>query len=201
MEFDQRIFLHALYVAFVYAVLAFGATWYRQTVDNMEIRKVHLGEDIYYTYDPLLLLVIAGLFVVFLIFAFLCLFVWNSTILAYVIPLAVLVNIFQISLRTHFQRMNIKTRGIVGRNVFSGKFEALEYSNVLLGEVQRDAFWDLLTLHYATPEKPREIRLFRRRVSHSARDRVIKIVESSTDARIFRNDADGNDADFLKDIS
>ena len=46
MHFDTIIFYHALYVGFAYSMLAFGATYYRQVVDDLNLQEVSLGEDI-----------------------------------------------------------------------------------------------------------------------------------------------------------
>ncbi len=185
-QFDSTILLYAIYVAFVYACLALGATAYRQIVDNLELLKINLGEDIYFLYDPMSFLIVAVLIVVFGILGFLALYIWEPIILAYVIPLAVGVNIVQIALRAHFQRLIVRTGGIVGRNIFNGKLEAVGYEQVLMGEVEREWMWDCVTLHYAHPTDKGQVQRFRRRLSHKSTSRVVTILESSTDAKIFR---------------
>lgn len=200
-NFDKQIFLYALYVAFVYSCLAFGATWYRQVVDNIEIRLIHLGEDRRFAYDPFYLVIVAVLIIVFLIFAALALYVWPARILGYVIPLAVLVNSVQIGIRTHFQRMRIKTQGIIGRNLFNGIFEAVAFSDVQWGEIEEDFLWDTVTVYYTPTGEADTLKKFRRRISRPMGRYLVQVLMSATDAKIFMSKRGDSAGPFSSDTS
>ena len=44
--FQWETFLHGGYVAFVFAVLFFGALAFRQVIDNLEVKRLKMGEDL-----------------------------------------------------------------------------------------------------------------------------------------------------------
>lgn len=116
--FDGRLFLHAFYVGIVYSCLAFGATYYRKIADDLEVRKLSMGEEIYSAYSPLALLGIATFTLLFCIFAVVALLQDTPHLIVYVIPVACAINILQFVIRAKHQRMMIKSKGIVVRYLF-----------------------------------------------------------------------------------
>lgn len=180
-NFDFTIFMHASYVAFAYALVAWGATYYRQFLDDLDVKEaVKMGEDIYFTYDPFGLLLILVLFIFFLTFAILALYVFPLEVRFYVIPLAFLVNIVQLSYRYHRQRLSVKTLGIVGKSVFDSKFRVAPYRAIKKIETERDTLWDVLILHFYDTGNRGELRELHVRLLRSVMPRVLQIVESNT---------------------
>jgi len=118
MHFDTVIFYHALYVGFAYSMLAFGATYYRQVVDDLNLQEVSLGEDIASVeLTPVIWLSVGSFFFVFCIFAVIALIQSEGNIFLYVIPIACAINITQLLMRAHHQRLLIKTQGIIVRHL------------------------------------------------------------------------------------
>lgn len=180
-NFDFTIFMHASYVAFAYALVAWGATYYRQFLDDLNVREaVKMGEDIYIAYDPFGILLILVLFVFFLTFATLALYVFPLEVRFYVIPLAFVVNIVQFAYRYHRQRLLVKTLGIVGRSIFDTRVRVAPYRAIKKIEFEREMLWDILILHFYDTGNRGELRELHVRLSKRTLPRVLHIAESNT---------------------
>lgn len=128
MHFDTIVFLHALYVGFVYSMLAFGATYYRQIVDDIDLEEVRLGEDIFLGFTPVIWLSVGAFFFVFCIFTVISLLQSEGNIFLYIIPIACSINIIQLLWRARNQRLMIKTNGIVIRHLLIEGNIPIEFS-------------------------------------------------------------------------
>lgn len=180
-NFDATIFIHAGYVAFTYALVAWGATYYRQFLDDLDIKEaVRMGEDVYFAYDPLGILIILVLCVFFLTFAALALYVFPLEIRYYVIPLAFAVNIVQLVYRYHRQRLSIKTLGIVGKSVFDSKFRVAPYRAIKRLETQRDLLWNVLVIHFYDTGNRGELMELHVRIFRQPFPRIISFIEANT---------------------
>jgi hypothetical protein len=191
-SFDLLTFYHALYVAFAYSWLAFGATAYRQIIDNFSIkdsRLIKMGEDIYFTYDPLMMVWIAS-FVVLAIVSGMVAFVWMSFphIELYCVPLGFMINIVQLWYRMKQQRLRVRTFGLIGRNIFEEGMRAIAYEHVHLIEVERDPIWSTVTIYYsdeAETEKKTDVKTLKRRILPRSLPKFLAMLEQKTTAKIF----------------
>jgi hypothetical protein len=149
-NFEAIVLWHAIFVALTYAMLAYGASVYRRIVDNIAERSVRLGEDVHFGYDPLVVYCLGVLGVVDIAFVYLVVFIFpEAEVQYYVIPLAMTINITQIAHRMHYQRLQIKTLGLVGKNIFAEDFQLIPFSELYLVEVERDSLWNTVTFHIA----------------------------------------------------
>ena len=71
MYFDKIIFLYALYVAFAYSILAFGATYFREVADREKTLDIDIGETLIYAINASSYVVSIIFLLFFIIFAFL----------------------------------------------------------------------------------------------------------------------------------
>lgn len=180
-NFDVTIFIHAGYVAFTYALVAWGATYYRQFLDDLDVKEaVKMGEDVYFAYDPLGILIILVLCVFFLTFAALALYVFPLEIRYYVIPLAFAVNIVQLLYRYHRQRLVVKTLGIVGKSVFDSKFRVAPYRAIKRLAIERDTLWNVLVLSFYDTGNRGELMELRVRVFKQSFPRIVAFLEAHT---------------------
>ncbi len=157
-NFDRLVLFHAFFVALTYAMLAYGASVYRRIVDNIAERAVRLGEDIHFGYDPFVLYCLGVLFILDLASAYFAVYILpEAEVQYYVIPLALTINITQIAHRMHYQRLQIKTKGLVGKNIFAEDFQIIPYDELYLVEIERDPLWNTVTFYTAhTPTNERK---------------------------------------------
>ena len=120
MYFDKIIFLYALYVAFAYSILAFGAAYFREVADREKTLDIDIGET-------------------FIIFAFLSVLQKSPSVITYVIPLAIFVNTLQILIRASFQKTAICVNGIQLRYMLKGGINRLKYNS--LSKIQIEPFF------------------------------------------------------------
>ncbi|MBS1538393.1 MAG: hypothetical protein JST20_11675 [Bacteroidetes bacterium] len=145
LYFDGRLFLHAIYVGMVYSCLAFGATFYRKIADDLEVRKLNMGEEIYSAYNPLALLGISAFAILFFIFTFVALLRDRPALIIYVLPIACAINIIQFLIRAKHQRVMIKSRGVVIRYLFKEGGIGIGYANLRKIEARKFGFWYRVT--------------------------------------------------------
>lgn len=180
-NFDLTVFVHAGYVAFVYALVAWGGTYYRQFLDDLDMKEApKLGEDIYFAYDPLgvvLLLVLCGFFCTF---AVLALFVFPLEVRYYVIPLAFAVNIVQLVYRYHRQRFIVKTHGLVSRSIFGSRLRLVPYRSIKKVEYLREPFWHVLIVHFYDTGSRSDLVELHRRFSRGTLQTVVRTIEAHT---------------------
>ncbi len=174
--------MHACYVAFVYALVAWGGTVYRQFLDDLDAKEgVRLGEDLYFAYDPLGVSLILVLFVFFCTFAGLALYVFPTEVRFYVIPLAFAVNIVQLGYRYHKQRFIVKTHGLVGKNIYlERRFRVVPYRAIKQVEFLREPLWDVLILHFYESDSKGTLVEMHRRFARNTLKRVLHTIESHT---------------------
>jgi hypothetical protein len=179
-SFDPIIFFHALYVGFTYALLAFGAMYYRQILDNLDTKKVRLGEDLFTFIDPASIAFIIVLCGLFCIFAFIALTREPRT-LFYVIPIAFLINIIQLIFRTQRQRGKVKTEGILIRYMlFISGNAAIRYEDLVCVEVIRELFWFKIIFFTDETEPKAQCRM-----TDTTMQEFLKILETRSDATIM----------------
>jgi len=141
MFFDKVIFLYALYVAFAYGMLAFGATYFRNTLDARSRMAIAIGETLSYIVNPLTYILLGAILVIFCIFAIIALCLSTPTVLAYVFPLALFVNVIQVLYRASEQRSELCTKGLVLRPIFLGETVGIEYENLVRVEITPMMAW------------------------------------------------------------
>jgi hypothetical protein len=186
-NFDPRVLAHACFLAFIYSLLAFGATAYRQFLDTFAAKDVKIGEDLDTAYDPILIAVLGVIVILIGLFTWIAL-AWNEArIELYVVPLSLMINFVQFYYRMHQQRLQIKTLGIVGRNVFEEGWRVVRYDQIHLIEVENDPVWDTVLMYYTEKDGDtgRDAKVFRRRLTHHARREFIPILEARTGAKVF----------------
>ena len=139
--FDWQTFFHAGYVAFVFAVLFFGALAFRQIVDNLEVKRLQLGEDRdSFLQAPTILLLGGAWSVVLVVGPFLYVNI-SPTVYSYALPLILSVQLLQLTMRAFFQRTQVKTRGLVVRSLMFDKVRGLPFSDIVMIRFVQDRFW------------------------------------------------------------
>jgi len=192
-NFDAPTFFHALYVAFAYSCLAFGATAYRQIIDNFSIKDsklVKVGEDISFAYDPLMMVWIGAFAALALLFTFIGFFVMGTPhIEMYCVPLGFLINIVQLWYRMKQQRLRIRTFGLIGRNIFEEGLRAINYDHIHLVEVERDPIWNTVSIYYTELDdtEGKNVKTFRRRMTARTLPKLLAMLQQKTTAKIFDN--------------
>ncbi len=190
-NFDPKVLAYACFLAFIYSLLAFGATAFRQMLDEFAAKEVKLGEDLDTAYDPLMIGILCFIFSLILLFIYIALSWDEARIELYVMPLSLGINFVQFFYRMHQQRLQIKTLGMVGRNIFEEGWRLVRYDLIHLVEVETDPVWDTVILYYTEKEEAtgKEVKEFRRRMTHSMRKELVRTLETRTTAKIFQKDA------------
>jgi hypothetical protein len=177
--FDPLIFFHALYVGLTYALMAFGAMYYRQFHDDTELRKIRLGEDLFTFSDPAARFAVIVLCVLFCIFVLLALTHQPKTLI-YVIPIAIAINIVQMVFRLRRQQGRVKTQGIIVRYMlFQYGCIGISYNDLVCVDIQRELFW--YKLLFFTEETKVKTQC---RMSEKSVNTFIKVVKSRSDCTI-----------------
>ena len=180
MRFDYLIFFHAMYVGLVYGCLAFGALIYRQYHDDRLAHEQRLGEDLYTFPDPGAIGCILGLCGLFCIFALLALSRPQPSIQLYVVPVAIFINIVQMTLRVRWQPIQIQTRGIVIRHLlFRYGLKAIPYKSMSIVEVHDSLLWKKI-FFYTVEETPAA----QCRMPRKLFQEFVRILSSRSDCRI-----------------
>ncbi len=142
----------ALYVTFCTASIGFGALYFRKVVDDLELKKVLLGEELYLLYDPKAFLGIGIFAFFFCIFVFLLSLKQDLTheernmsapgLILMVVPMVLVVNMIQLYLRARWQRLSVRTGGLLIRRMFSEKMVQIRFSQRPLKViVERESLW------------------------------------------------------------
>lgn len=186
-NFDPRVLAYAFFLAFIYALLALGATAYRQILDDFAAKDVKLGEDLDVSYDPFMMVILGGIVMLMALFTWIAL-AWNEArIELYVVPLCLLINFMQFYYRMYQQRLQIKTLGLVGRTIFEENWRLVRYDQIHLVEVEEDPIWDSVVMYYTDKAEAtgKDVLEFRRRLTHAARKELVEALQTRTDAKIF----------------
>ena len=141
MYFDKIIFLYALYVAFAYSILAFGATYFREVADREKKLDIDIGETLIYAINASSYAVIITFLLFFFIFAILSLFQKSPSVITYVIPLAIFVNTLQILIRASFQKTAICVKGIQLRYMLKSGINRLKYNSLTSIQIEPFFVW------------------------------------------------------------
>ncbi|HLP27081.1 MAG TPA: hypothetical protein VK147_00480 [Candidatus Didemnitutus sp.] len=181
MSIDWTIWFHGAYVAFVFACLFFGALAYRQIVDNLEVRRLRLGEDRNSFVSAPGILTAFGAFLLTLMIGGYLYANATPTVWVYAFPLVLLVQNLQMVLRLLFQRTQAKTRGIVVRPVLRQGPIALPYEAIADVIITNERFWATVTVDSIT-SGPVSFRIFRFSVAA-----LEQILRSNTAAPIHRS--------------
>ena len=107
-SFDWTTLLHAGYVAFVFGVLFFGALAFRQVLDNLEVRRLSMGEDRDSFLDAAGGIASGAVLVLLVLLLIICYGILTPTVFVYAIPLVLGVQWLQITLRLVFQRTLVR---------------------------------------------------------------------------------------------
>jgi hypothetical protein len=105
-------------------------------------------------------------------------------------PLSLGINFVQFFYRMHQQRLQIKTLGMVGRNIFEEGWRLVRYEYIHLVEVETDPVWDTVILYYTEKEDAtgKEVKESRRRMTHGMRKELVRTLEIRTQAKIFQKE-------------
>mgnify|MGYP000566000654 CR=1 FL=1 len=181
MSIDWTIWFHGAYVAFVFACLLFGALAYRQIIDNIEVRRLRLGEDRdSFVSAPGTFAALGACMLTLIIGGFLYANT-KPTVWAYAFPLVLLVQNLQMVLRLLYQRTQAKTWGIVVRPVLRQGPIALPYESITRVIIKDERLWATVTMEAIT-SGPVSFRIFRFSVSA-----LEQILRSNTAAPIHRS--------------
>ena len=186
-NFDPRVLAYACFLAFIYALLALGASAYRQVLDDFAAKDVKLGEDLDISYDPLMMVMLGGIAVLTVLFTWIALAWSEPRIELYVVPLCLLINFMQFYYRMYQQRLQIKTLGVVGRTIFEEGWRLVRYDHIHLVEVEHDPIWDTVVMYYTLEANAtgKDVIEFRRRLTHSMCKELVEALRTRTDAKIF----------------
>jgi len=160
MSEEFTIFLHASYVAFVFACLLFGALAYRQVLENLTVRRLKAGEDRRAFLSATSVLVLVALLAVNALLAWLCFRVEEPTVYAYALPLVMLVQNAQLAMRTVFQRTVAKTKALIVRSVLLERVRVASYADIIAVEFHYSWLWVQVTLD-VLPDERVTFRIFR----------------------------------------
>jgi len=139
--FDWTTFLHAGYVAFVFGVLFFGALAFRQVLDNLDVRRLQMGEDRDSFVDAAGGVVSAVALSFLLLLVIVCFGILQPSIYTYAIPLVLGVQWLQITLRILYQRTLVRTRGLVVRSVLFDRVRAVPFDEIVMVRFIRGRLW------------------------------------------------------------
>jgi len=175
----MMIWFHGFYVAFVFSCLMFGALAYRQILDNLEVRRMQLGEDrSSFISAPSVVVLCISLVLVSSVGV--CLYTWaQPEIYIYALPLILLAQNLQFCLRVYLQRTQMKTRALVVRRLLKPGAVAIPYNQIHHVYVRDQWVWSAITIVGPSVD-PTTFRIFRFSVPA-----VVRILRSSTQAAIL----------------
>lgn len=127
---DNEIFFHACYVAFVFAFLFFGALAFRQVLDDIAVRRLRMGEDRDAFVNGPAVIIPVVLVLLATTAAVVCYDDPEPTVYLYALPLILGVQGIQMGFRLWFQRMQIKTRGIVVRSMLLERVRPISFDDI-----------------------------------------------------------------------
>ena len=140
-SFDVRTLLHASYVAFVFGVLMFGALAFRQVIDNLEVKRLALGEDRESFVDATAGLIVGLCWSAVIVGAYAMYAFGPASVYAYAAPLIAGVQALQVTMRLYFQRTLLRTRGLIVRRVWLDRLRAIPFTDIVMIRLQRGRVW------------------------------------------------------------
>ena len=177
-SFDWTTFLHAGYVAFVFGVLFFGALAFRQVLDNLEVRRLSMGEDRDSFLDAAGAIVSGAVLVLLVLLLIICYGMLRPTVFVYAIPLVLGVQWLQITLRLILQRTLVRTRGLVIRSVLFDRVAAVPFTEIVMVRFVKGRLWT--DVRIGLPNEEIGFRIF----SFSA-DQLQRLIQSGTTAPVL----------------
>jgi len=180
--FDWTTFFHAGYVAFVFGVLFFGALAFRQVLDNLDVRRLSMGEDRDSFVDAAGGIAAGAILVFLLVLMIVWYGILRPSVYVYAIPLVLGVQWLQITLRLIFQRTLVRTRGLVVRSVLFDKVRAIPYADIVMVRFIKGKLWT--DVRIGLPNEEVGFRIF----SFSA-DQLERLIQGATAAPILWSSA------------
>lgn len=162
MNIDVQTLYYSAYVAFVFAVLLFGALAFRQVLDDLELRRKRVGEDRKAFLNPIAVAAILAAVLLTITIAFCVVRFHEPSIYWYSLPLIVGAQSLQMAFRVWFQRLQVKTKGIVVRSVLFDRLKVISFDEMGDVEFRYGSWWVNVTL--STPSERVRFRIFQ----HSA---------------------------------
>jgi hypothetical protein len=181
MTFDWTIWFHGAYVAFAFAVLFFGALAYRQVLDDLDVRRMQMGEDRTSFLSPPGLMAVSGALAATIAFGWLLYASHEPTVYHYALPLIIGVQNLQMAGRVLMQRTLVKTRGVVVRPYLRTGVRAFPFDTIISVSFRDERLWTTVTILDAAAG-PATFRIF----TFSA-DRLDRIFRANTTAEVFRS--------------
>ena len=177
-NFEWITFLHAGYVAFVFGVLFFGALAFRQVLDNLDVRRLAMGEDRDSFIDAAGGIVSGMVLTALVLLCIVCYGILVPSVFVYAIPLVLGVQWMQITLRLVFQRTLVRTRGLVVRSVLFDRVRAIPFEEIVMVRFVKGKLWT--EVHVGLQKEEIGFRIF----SFSA-DQLQRLIEGGTTAPIL----------------
>ena len=184
MNIDVQTLYYSAYVAFVFAVLLFGALAFRQVLDDLELRRKRVGEDRRAFLDPIAVAVILAALILTLTIAFCVVQFHEPSVYWYALPLIVGAQSLQMAFRVWFQRLQVKTKGVVVRSVLFDRLKVTPFDELGDVELRYESWWVNVTL--STPSERVRFRIFR----HSA-PMLARMIHSSCGCDVRHVDMNG----------
>jgi hypothetical protein len=145
-EIDTELLFHAMYVAFAFSCLLFGALAFRQVLDNLEVRRMALGEDRKAYLSPVGTIVLVAGILLTSVVAWITFSADEPSVYSYALPLVLAVQNIQLGLRLWFQRAQVKTRGLVIRPVVLGYVQAIPFEDMVSVLVEPLPLWTTIRI-------------------------------------------------------
>lgn len=156
---EPTLLIHALYVAFVFSCLFFGALAFRQVLDNLTVKRLHMGEDRDGFVDARAIVLLGWMLPLALVVSILVQWgVGRATIFSYALPMILFLQVVQLTIRTLLQRTIIKTHGIIVRSVLFGEIQSAPFNNIIMVRFERSQFW--VSVYISLPSEQITFRIF-----------------------------------------
>lgn len=185
--FDVEILYHALYVSMVYAGIAFGGVYYRQLVDDLQMKKMPFGELLFEVVDPWYVSATVGWCIVTLATIPIALFASEARIILYVVPLSFVINAIQFWYRSMRQRNRFYTNIVVARQFFSPRMAVVRVDQILSMELIKEFAWYECRCTFEG-NGPHGVRTETIRFSKKEKDRVLNYLRNRTQVKIFEDE-------------
>lgn len=178
MMLDTVFLLYGGYVAFVFACIFFGALAYRQILDNLDVKRLKMGEDRDSFVDAAAGIIVAFCWAFVFVVAVFAFFILEPSILTYALPMILAAQTMQFSLRILFQRTQVKTKGLVIRSVMLDQNVAAPFPEIIAVRFVKHRWW--ITIKVSLPFDEYIFRIF----SFSAED-LERMIAASCSAPIL----------------
>ncbi len=171
----------------VYAGIAFGGVYYRQFVDDLQMKDMPFGELLFESVDPWYVVSTIGWCLVTICTIPIALYTDEATIIMYVVPLSFIINAIQFWYRSLRQKNRFYTNIVVARHFFSPRMAVIRLENVLSIELVKEFAWYECKCSFEG-NGPRGLRTETIRFSAKEKDRVLSYLRNRTQVKIFEED-------------